>query len=97
MTRPLAAGRGTQRTPQRTSDDGSCSRVNPSNALVLALRRDDAARACGVSEETFDRHVRPTLPVVRLGSVRVYPVAGIEQWLAERAEAPSAELVRRAV
>jgi predicted DNA-binding transcriptional regulator AlpA len=63
--------------------------------VVLALRREDAAKACGVSDETFDRHVRPTLPVVRLGSVRVYPVADIERWLREHAAAPAAELEMR--
>lgn len=64
--------------------------------MLLALRREDAAKACGVSDETFDRYVRPTLPVVRLGSVRVYPVADIERWLAERSEAPADELSRLA-
>jgi len=61
---------------------------------VLALRKADAARACGVSDETFDNHVRPSLPVVRMGTVRVYPVAGIERWLEDHADAPAAELER---
>ncbi len=54
----------------------------------LAVRREEAARAVGVSDESFDRYVRPYLPVVRLGSLRVYPVAGIAAFLAERAEVP---------
>jgi hypothetical protein len=60
----------------------------------LALRREAAAQALGVSDETFDKHVRPSLPVVRLGSVRVYPVAALERWLADHAEAPADELER---
>jgi hypothetical protein len=66
-----------------------------SPTVVLALRRADAARALGISDETFDKHVRPSLPVVRAGGVSVYPVAALEQWLAERAESPVDELERR--
>ena len=62
--------------------------------VVLALRRAHAAAAIGVSDEVFDKHVRPSLPVVRLGSVRVYPVADLRAWLGEHAEAPSDELER---
>jgi hypothetical protein len=61
---------------------------------VLALRRGDAAKALGISDELFDRHVRPSLPVVRLGSVRVYPVAALERWLLEHADSPADELER---
>jgi hypothetical protein len=70
--------------------------VTASSPVVLALRRSEAAKALGVSDEVFDRHVRPSLPVVRLGSVRVYPVEHLRLWLSERAEAPMAELERRA-
>lgn len=66
------------------------------SALSLALRKPAAAAAIGVSDEVFDKHVRPTLPVVRLGTVRVYPVEALERWLGEHAEAPAAELRRRA-
>ncbi len=64
-----------------------------SNGLVkrdapLALRREQAAQALSISEESFDRYVRPSLPVVRLGTLRLYPVAAIEAWLAAEAEAP---------
>lgn len=55
----------------------------------LALRRSEAAAALGVSDEHFDRYVRPELPVVRLGGVRIYPVSAIEAWLTERASAPT--------
>jgi hypothetical protein len=68
----------------------------PREPITLALRRESAAHALGVSEETFDAHVRPSLPVVRMGTVRVYPVAALERWLAEHAEAPADELERLA-
>jgi hypothetical protein len=67
-----------------------------SGAFELALRKEAAAAALGVSDETFDKHVRPTLPVVRLGSLRVYPVDALERWLRDHAEAPADELERRA-
>lgn len=62
------------------------------SGLVLALRKDAAALALGVSDETFDKHIRPSLPAVRVGSVRVYPVALIERWLIEHASSPIDEL-----
>lgn len=48
---------------------------------ALALRRPEAAAALGLSVESFDRHVRPFIPVVRAGSVVVYPVVGLQGWL----------------
>jgi hypothetical protein len=60
--------------------------------IVLAVRKDAAARALGISDESFDRFVRPSLPVVRVGSVRIYPVALLDRWLVENAVAPADEL-----
>jgi hypothetical protein len=54
----------------------------------LALRRAEAAAALGISDDLFDAHVRHELPVVRINSVRIYPVAAIEAWLAANASAP---------
>jgi hypothetical protein len=54
----------------------------------LALRRGEVLEALGISEETFDRHVRPHLPVVRLGTVRLYSIEGLDRFLAQRASAP---------
>jgi Helix-turn-helix domain len=64
----------------------------PPLASVLALRKEDAARVCGVSDETFDRYIRGTLPVVRVGTVRVFPVAAIQKWLDENASSPADEI-----
>ena len=48
---------------------------------ALALRRADAAAACGVSVEVFDREVRPYVAVKRLGGVCVYPTSALERFL----------------
>jgi hypothetical protein len=50
---------------------------------ALALRRAQAAAACGVSLEVFDEQVRPFVPAKRLGGVTVYPVAALERFLAD--------------
>lgn len=54
----------------------------------LALRREEAAAALGLSEESFDRYVRPYVRCVRLGTLRLYPVAELERFLTERASSP---------
>ena len=63
---------------------------------ALALRRAEAAAALGVSVEVFDTHARPNLPVVRVASLVVYPVAGLTAWLDAHAERPITEQIRRA-
>jgi len=50
---------------------------------ALALRRAQAAAACGVSTEVFDAQIRPFVPAKRLGGVTVYPTAALEQFLAD--------------
>jgi excisionase family DNA binding protein len=52
----------------------------------LALTRAEAADALGVSVDFFDEHLAGELPCVRRGRRRLYPVAGVEGWLRERAE-----------
>jgi len=47
----------------------------------LGLTIAEAARAVGVSESSFKRHVQPELRVVRRGSLRIIPVPEIERWL----------------
>jgi hypothetical protein len=61
---------------------------NNRTAPRLALRKEEAAAALGISDESFDRYVRPHLAVCRWGSLRVYPVAEIERLLSATAEAP---------
>ena len=47
----------------------------------LALQRKEAAEALGIAVDTFDRHVKPVLRAVYVGSVRLDPVAELEHWL----------------
>lgn len=54
----------------------------------LALRKLEAAAALGLSYEAFSQYVAPTLRTVRVGSLRLYPVAEMERWLDENAHAP---------
>lgn len=79
---------------QSVPQDPARARAREIAGVCLSLRREAAAAAVGVSEETFDKYLRPSLPVVRLGSVRVYPVAALERWLLENADAPTDELER---
>ena len=52
----------------------------------LALRPAEVAHALGISERTV-RQLLPELPHVRVGGVILLPVAGLQAWLQERAEA----------
>ena len=52
----------------------------------LAVTRVEAARALGVSINSFERHVQPELRIVRRGKLRLIPVREIERWLEENAE-----------
>jgi len=53
----------------------------------LALTREEAAAAIGgMSLDSFERYVQPTIRLVRLGRIVLVPVAEIERWLDEHAE-----------
>lgn len=54
----------------------------------LALRKEEAAASLGISDESFDRYVKPHLRVVRAGKLRLYPLAELERFLAEQASSP---------
>jgi hypothetical protein len=54
----------------------------------LALRKEEAARSLGISDESFDRYVKPHVRVVRWGSLRLYPVNELRRFLDECAERP---------
>ena len=57
-------------------------------AQPLAVQRKVAADVLSVGVDTFDRHIRPHVPVVYVGAARLYPVAGLEAWLAANADRP---------
>jgi hypothetical protein len=51
----------------------------------LALTREEAAAALGMSLDSFERHVQPTLRLVRLGRIRLVPIRELDRWLGENA------------
>lgn len=51
----------------------------------LALTREEAAHSLGMSLNSFERHVQPTIRLVRLGRMRLVPVSEVERWLGENA------------
>ena len=52
----------------------------------LALTRQEAAAALGMSINSFERHVQPELRLVRRGKLRLIPVREIERWLEENSD-----------
>lgn len=51
----------------------------------LAFNQQEAAEALGISVDHFERHVKPDLPVVYSGSLRLYPRVALERWLEKQA------------
>jgi hypothetical protein len=52
----------------------------------LALSREEAAASLGMSLDSFERHVQPTLRLCRLGRIRLVPITELERWLEENAQ-----------
>jgi hypothetical protein len=61
----------------------------------LAYRLKDAAEALSISTDSFERHVKPHVRCVRLGTVRLYPASALQAFLDENAVSPADELARR--
>lgn len=49
----------------------------------LVLNQQEAAEALGVSVTHFEGHIKHDLEVIYSGSLRLYPVAGLNQWIRE--------------
>ena len=75
--------------PHVTANSGCRERTVPR----LAVTRQEAAAALGMSINSFERHVQPELRVVRRGKLRLIPVREIERWLAENSESALDEAV----
>lgn len=60
-------------------------RSNP-NLRLIALPREEAAAAVGMSAKTFDRIARPDLRAIRQGGLMVWLVSDLERWADENAE-----------
>jgi hypothetical protein len=63
----------------------------------IALTREEAARAIGMSLTSFEIHVQPEIRLIRRGKLRLVPVRELTRW----ADTPSSRLpggtVRRRV
>jgi excisionase family DNA binding protein len=52
----------------------------------IAMSKQEAASALGVSIDFFDEHIVPDLRMVRVGRRRLVPIAELEQWLDTHAD-----------
>jgi len=52
----------------------------------LALTREEAALSLAMSLDSFERHVQPSIRLVRLGRMRLVPIHELERWLEQHAE-----------
>jgi hypothetical protein len=52
----------------------------------IALSREEAAAALGMSTDSFERYVQPDVKLVRRGRMRLVPVAELERWVDANAE-----------
>jgi hypothetical protein len=53
----------------------------------VALTREEAAAALSMSVDSFERHVQPSLRMIRRGRLRLVPVSELERWADREAEA----------
>jgi len=52
----------------------------------LGLTRDEAAVSIGMSLDSFERYVQPTIRLVRRGRLRIVPVRELDRWLEDNAQ-----------
>jgi len=57
----------------------------PVQPIRLALSKDEAAAALGVSIDFFDAHIAHELRIVRRGRRRLIPLRELERWLESNA------------
>jgi excisionase family DNA binding protein len=51
-----------------------------------ALTREEAAASLGMSLDSFERWVQPSIRLVRLGRIRLVPIAELNCWLDSNAQ-----------
>jgi excisionase family DNA binding protein len=52
----------------------------------LALSREEAAASVGVSLDSFERWIQPSIRLVRVGRMRLVPISELERWLEQNAD-----------
>lgn len=53
----------------------------------VALTREEAAASLGMSLDSFERHVQPSLRMIRRGRLRLVPLSELERWARDEAQA----------
>lgn len=51
-----------------------------------AYSREEAAAALGMSVDSFEKYIQPTIRLVRLGKLRLVPAGELDRWLDAHAE-----------
>lgn len=82
MYDPPLSGHG---NPERRHGDGLVKPQPLAPVPRVALTREEAAAALGVSLAHFQRHVQPQVKLIRSGSCRLVPIAELERWASENA------------
>jgi hypothetical protein len=54
--------------------------------LRRALKREEAALSLGMSLDSFEKYVQPTIRMIRRGKLRLVPMRELDRWLEENAE-----------
>lgn len=67
------------------------SDANNTNVKRLAYRANEAAEALGISARRF-RDIQHQLPHVCMGTLRLFPVAALEDWLSSTARTREGEI-----
>ena len=52
----------------------------------VALSREEAAASLGMSVDSFERHVQPSIRLIRRGRMRLVPITELERWADQEAE-----------
>lgn len=52
----------------------------------VALTREEAAAAIGLSLDSFERHVQPNIRMVYAGRKRLVPIGELERWCEQQAK-----------
>ena len=80
----MAAPPNASQTPNGASQTRPGSRAAPVPRTALSI--EEACASLGISWDTWNEHVAPTIKIVRLGRRQLVPVAELERWLAKCAE-----------
>jgi len=51
----------------------------------LLVNRREASQLCGMSIDSFRRHIEPDCRIIRVGSMRLIPISELEKWIDDRA------------